>query len=100
MDYYNVQGQRKFVWPATFALARAYLDQLERSDGLAGDEIAAAREALDTAEKASDDERRDGLTQLAARLEGESKGNEVARVRSLVEAVRRLAAGPGLARGE
>jgi hypothetical protein len=100
MDYYNVQGQRKFVWPATFALARAYLDQLERSEGLAGDEIAAAREALDTAEKASDGERRDGLTQLAARLEGEAKGNEVARVRSLVEAVRRLAAGPGLARGE
>ena len=33
-DYYNVQGQQKFVWPATVGLARAYLDQLERSKGL------------------------------------------------------------------
>ena len=31
MDYLNVQGQPKLVWPASFALARAYVDQLERS---------------------------------------------------------------------
>src|SRR5687768_4549207 len=26
-DYFNPQGQQKFVWPASFALARAYVDQ-------------------------------------------------------------------------
>ena len=29
----NSQGQPIFEWPATFALARAYLDQLERRHG-------------------------------------------------------------------
>ena len=33
-DYLNAQDQQKFVWPPSFALARAYLDQLERSKGL------------------------------------------------------------------
>ena len=34
-DYLNAQEQRKIVWPASFAKARAFLDQLERSNGLA-----------------------------------------------------------------
>src|SRR4029450_12521030 len=34
-DYLNAQEQRKFVWPASFAKARAFLDQLERNNGLA-----------------------------------------------------------------
>src|SRR5215831_16623912 len=33
-DSYNVQDQQKFVWPASFPLAKAYVDQLERSNGL------------------------------------------------------------------
>ena len=99
LDYFNVQGQPKFVWPATFALTRAYLDQLERSKGLAADEIAAARDALGTAEKASDADRRDGLTHLAARLEV-AGGSEAAKVRTLAGVVKQLAAAPGLARGE
>ena len=37
-DYLNAQDQQKFVWPPSFALARAYLDQLERSNGLAADD--------------------------------------------------------------
>ncbi|HEX2219993.1 MAG TPA: hypothetical protein VHG35_14405 [Gemmatimonadales bacterium] len=100
MDYYNVQGQTRFVWPTTYSLARAYLDQLERSKGLPGDEVAAAREALATAEKAADTERREGLTRLADRLGQRTEGRNAAKVRTLVEVVRQLAAGPGLARGE
>jgi hypothetical protein len=99
MDYYNVQGQTRFVWPTTYSLARAYLDQLERSKGLRGDELAAAREALATAEKGSDMERRETLTGLAERLEPRADGRDGAKVRKLVEVVRRLAVGPGLARG-
>ena len=37
-DYLNAQEQRKFVWPASFAKARAFLDQLERDNGLEPDE--------------------------------------------------------------
>ena len=35
MDFLNVQDQPKLIWPATFALSRAYTDQLERWKGLA-----------------------------------------------------------------
>jgi len=92
MDYFNVQGQSKIVWPTTFALARAYLDQLERSNGLAGEEISAAREALAAAEKGSDTERRDELNKLASRLETASgSATDAAKVRTLTETVQRLA---------
>ena len=40
-DFYNTQMQQKFVWPPSFALAKAYLDQLERSNGLAAEKIQA-----------------------------------------------------------
>jgi hypothetical protein len=101
LTYYNVQGQPKFVWPTTFALARAYLDQLERSNGLAGEEISAAREALAAAEKGSDAERRDTLTTLASRLEASAGSTgEAAKVQTLTETVRRLAAGPGMAHAQ
>ena len=34
VEYRNTQDQQRFVWPPSFALARAYLDQLERSKSL------------------------------------------------------------------
>src|SRR5262249_47171170 len=61
-DYLNVQGQRKMVWPPSFALARAYLDQLERSQGLPAARIAAARTSLAGAEKLTGQRRRTALT--------------------------------------
>ncbi len=52
-DQYNAQEQTHIVWPATFALARAYLDQLERNGGLSASRIAAVRNELTSAEGAS-----------------------------------------------
>src|SRR6266567_4545492 len=49
--YQNVQDQQRLTWPASFAVARAYLDQLERSHGLAADRISAVRTALANAER-------------------------------------------------
>jgi hypothetical protein len=40
-DELNVQNQPKFSWPANFVVARAYLDQLTRSNALATERIAA-----------------------------------------------------------
>ncbi|HET7871601.1 MAG TPA: hypothetical protein VFL42_03755 [Terriglobales bacterium] len=46
----NVQNQQKIVWPAKLAVAKAYLDQLSRSQALASDKIAALRKAIQDAE--------------------------------------------------
>ena len=46
----NVQNQQKIEWPRKLVVAKAYLDQLERSQGLAADQIAALRQAIQSAE--------------------------------------------------
>lgn len=87
LDYLNAQGQPKFTWPASFALARAYLDQLERGKGLAGGRIAAVRTALSGAEGGN----RSGLAAVASQLDGEAGGaKDGAKVRMLAAAVREL----------
>ncbi|HEX7118378.1 MAG TPA: hypothetical protein VF212_06300 [Longimicrobiales bacterium] len=92
LEYLNAQGQPKFVWPPSFALARAYVDQLERSNGLSVGRIAEVRKALADAEHASAATRRDALTRLATQLEGEaSASSDAAKVRMLADAVRDLA---------
>jgi hypothetical protein len=101
MEYLNTQGQQKLVWPATVGLARAYLDQLERSKGLDAGKIADARRALDRVEKASGADQRDALTQLAARLEGDvTSAKDAAKVRTLAGVVKELSTKPSLARGK
>ena len=89
----NSQGQPIFEWPATFALARAYLDQLERWGGLSSRRIASARGDLDAAEEATGAERTDMLTELATSLADQQDGAaDPDKVGSLVDAVQRLAA--------
>jgi hypothetical protein len=46
----NVQNQQKIEWPAKLVVARAYLDQLERSQTLPADQIAGVRNAIQSAE--------------------------------------------------
>jgi hypothetical protein len=46
----NVQDQQKLAWPAKLVVAKAYVDQLERSQALPADRIVALRTAIDTAE--------------------------------------------------
>ena len=91
-DYLNAQEQRKMVWPPSVALARAYLDQLERSSGLAATRISAARAQLTAAEKLSGQRRRAALTQLAGELRSDAAaatGQE--KVRTLADAIDQLA---------
>ena len=94
LDYLNVQGQPKLVWPASFALARAYADQLERSKGLAAGRLTAVRSQLAAAESASGDARRTALTALATSLRADAAGSsDRSRVEKLASAVSDLAAG-------
>lgn len=46
----NVQNQERIEWPRTLVVAKAYVDQLERSQALPADRIAALRQALQSAE--------------------------------------------------
>ncbi len=92
VDYLNVQGQPKIVWPASFALARAYVDQLERSNGLAADKISSVRSDLTRAESATGAQRRAALTRLATQLKGDASGSsDASKVNMLTTAVSQLA---------
>ena len=91
LAYQNVQDQQRLTWPASFVVARAYLDQLERSRGLAVDRIGAARSILASAERRSRDARRSMLTTLATDLERDAaSAAEAAKVHALAVVVRRL----------
>ena len=46
----NVQNQQKIEWPAQLVVAKAYVDQLERSQALPADRIADLRKAIQGAE--------------------------------------------------
>jgi len=93
-DYLNVQDQPKLVWPASFVVARAYLDQLARSDGLASAKVAAARAALARAERLSGPQRRAALTQLVTQLTGDAPAAaDQGKVRTLAGTVADLANG-------
>jgi hypothetical protein len=92
MDYLNAQGQPKFVWPPSFALARAYVDQLERNKCLSESRITAVRGALSAAEKASGGARKDALTTLSTQLGGEASGScDGAKVNKLANSLKDLA---------
>ena len=92
MTYYNTQDQQKFVWPPSFVLARAYLDQLERSKGLEANAIASTRKSLTAAEGRSGAQRKTALTQLATQLTtAASASADQEKVRTLAAAVTDLA---------
>jgi hypothetical protein len=94
LDYMNTQGQPKFVWPASFSLARAYVDQLERSGGLSASRIAAIRQSLTSAEQATGSARSSALFQLASQIEGDANGSSDPRkIRKLASAVQDLSKG-------
>jgi hypothetical protein len=93
LDLLNVQDQPQFVWPPSFALARAYLDQLARDNGLAADRRTAVARGLASAEKRSGSARQSTLTQLATQLNADAgKAADPARVRVLADIALKLAA--------
>ena len=99
MDNLNPQLQTRIVWPASFVVARAYLDQLNRSNGISRTRSAAVARELARAEGLRGAVRRTALTTLAAALERDAAGStDAARVRMMASAVRDLAGGQGTAR--
>lgn len=90
-DELNPQTQRKFVWPASFVVARAYLDQLVRNNGLSEDRTEAIEKSLARAEKLSGETQTAALTALASQIDSDaSSAKDAAKVRALAAAVRAL----------
>jgi hypothetical protein len=46
----NVQNQQRIVWPRKLVVAKAYIDQLERSGGMSPEQITSLRDAIKKAE--------------------------------------------------
>jgi hypothetical protein len=93
-DHLNVQGQQKMVWPASFALARAYADQLERSKGLSSSRLSAVRSQLSAAESASGSARGTALSALASAIRADAAtSSDRTKVEMLATAVSDLGSG-------
>ncbi|MBD0321035.1 MAG: hypothetical protein ICV87_11920, partial [Gemmatimonadetes bacterium] len=85
----NPQLQTRIVWPASFVVARAYLDQLNRGNGLPRARSAAVASELNRAERLTGAARRAALTTLATQLNRDAAGSsDAARVRMLASTVR------------
>jgi hypothetical protein len=91
----NVQNQQKIVWPAKLVVAKAYLDQLERSQALPADQITAMRSAIQTAEISQLKKGRAKLQSLARSLKENAPNAKSAvdgkRMQALAEILQRPA---------
>ena len=92
MDLFNPQRQPKLVWPASFVVARAYVDQLDRNHGLPKGRPSKIRKTLEKAEKQSGQKQAETLAKLASELEKDGQlASDPARVRKLQSTVSEIA---------
>ncbi len=90
-EYLNPQGQPKMVWPPSFALARSFVDQLERNKCMSSSRIASVRTALSAAERASGADRGRTLQQLASQIDADAASScDTPRMQKLSAAVKDL----------
>jgi hypothetical protein len=91
---FNVQNQQPIEWPAKLVVAKAYLDQLERSQALPADQIAVVRRAIGSAESSHMSRGSLAGLQRFARLVRESAGTaksavDAKRLKELAEILQR-----------
>ena len=92
VDAFNPQLQTRVAWPASFVVARAYVDQLRRNPQVGPEWTSGVERALDQAERLQPARRRPALTQLGAQLERDATASaDRDRVVALAAAVRALA---------
>jgi ribosomal protein S13 len=92
----NVQNQVKIEWSRQLVVAKAYIDQLERSQALPSERIAALRQAIQRAESSNLNRRElENLKSLASSLEKNTaltkSGIGSARLLAMAEILRRPA---------
>jgi hypothetical protein len=93
----NVQNQQKIEWPAKLVVAKAYVDQLERSQALAAKRIAALRQAIGAAEASKMSKSKvSKLKGMAPSLEADAKSTknpaDAKRLQALAEILKKPAA--------
>jgi hypothetical protein len=92
MDELNVQKQPKIVWPASFTVSRAYLDQLNRAHALPAERAAALKSAIDKADKGKPSKAAlDQLDSLTSQLEKDAasaSGVDAMRMKELAESIK------------
>ena len=86
----NVQNQQKIVWPSTLVVAKAYLDQLSRSQALPAGQITSLQSAITAAETSHMNKSKVAkLQKMAPSLEKRAAAAKVpadaARLRALAE---------------
>jgi hypothetical protein len=98
---FNAQHQKRISWPGESVVARAYLDQLARSHGIASTRVQAVKSALERADKVRGSRDKGAVTAVdshnavAAQLDtdaGEAHTGDAARLRALASTMRARAA--------
>jgi len=84
----NVQNQQKIDWPRNLTVAKAYVDQLERSQALPADQIATLRQAIQGKNLAKLKELAPALEQSAGSAKSAADSN---RLNALAEILRQPA---------
>ncbi len=87
---FNVQNQERIEWPKKLVVAKAYVDQLERSNALTKEKVSGLKQAIQNAEGGKGS---GALKGLASGLEKDARQSKNAadssRMRSLAEILRR-----------
>src|SRR5687768_16592608 len=101
LQEFNSQNQPRVTWPASSAVAKAYLDQLGRNNAIAPERARAVRDALAKTDELRTGKERDAatrldaLTALASQVEVDAKtktGRDAMRLNALAETLRGRAA--------
>jgi hypothetical protein len=90
-SYLNPQSPPRIVWPPSFALAKAYVDQLERSKCSPADHITSMRQSIASAERSTGVQRANILTQLATEVTTSARSCDRPKVQLLAKALTDLA---------
>jgi hypothetical protein len=97
LNEFNSQNQPRVTWPASSAVAKAYLDQLGRNNAIGTDRARAVRDALSRVDELRTGKERDAatrldaLTALASQVESDAKsktGRDATRLSALAETLR------------
>ena len=98
---FNSQNQPKIVWPAVSVVARAYLDQLNRTKAIRPERARAVRDGLEKVDELRTGKERnaaaalDALDAIATQLEGDARaasGRDATRLSALAETLKGRAA--------
>jgi ribosomal protein S13 len=87
----NVQNQQRIVWPRKLVVAKAYIDQLERSGSLSSEQVSSLRQAIQKAEASKNELKKlKGLASTVEKNAGQAKtAADSARLQALADILRR-----------